>query len=328
MAQQLRREVSDPNGLLTSRYLAPAQRLYTWLIEPLEPVLGEAKVSNLVFIMDEGLRTLPLAALHDGEQFLVEDYSVGLMPSLRLTESARIALNPSSQQVLAMGSAQFVDQNPLPAVPLELQLITQQFWRGPQPLLNQDFTRDRLESSLQQSFGIIHLATHAEIQPGNPQNSYIQLVDSRLSLEDLRQLLLGANDSAKDLMVLSACRTAIESEEAELGFAGLAFGAGVNSVLASLWSVSDTGTLALMSGFYSHLQEVNPATGKPRIKADALREAQVAMIGGQVTIKDGLLYLPGVEEGITLPEEVLQAGDIDLSHPYFWSAFTLIGNPW
>ncbi|KKJ01360.1 CHAT domain-containing protein [Prochlorothrix hollandica] len=329
MGQQLRREVSDPSNLLNKRYLAPAQRLHTWLIKPLAETLEAEEVRNLVFVLDDGIRTLPLAALHDGEDFIVEHYSVGLIPSLRLTESIHVDLQPGSQQVLAMGASLFTDQDqtPLPAVPLELSLISQELWRGPQPLLNEEFTQNHLEQGLKSDFGILHLATHAAIQPGDPSNSYLQLIDRRLPLPELRQLLLNS-PSVRDLMVLSACRTALESEEAELGFAGLAFGAGVNTALASLWNVSDLGTLALMGGFYGSLGQPNPETDNPRIKADALRSAQLAMIHGQVNIDNDRLTIPGVSQGIPLPPDVSHGDNEDLSHPYFWSAFTLVGNPW
>ena len=329
ISQQLRREVSDPNAVSGKRYLAPAQRLYDWLIRPLEPALTAAEINNLVFVLDEGIRTLPLAALHNGEDFIIRDYSVGLVPSLRLTESINIPLNRSSQQVLAMGASDFIDQNALPAVPLELSLISQQLWRGPQPLLNQDFTRDRVQQALQSDYSILHLATHAEIQSGSPENSYLQLTDTRLSIPELRQLLLNSSGSSnRDLMILSACRTAIDSNEAELGFAGLAFGAGVNTALASLWYVSDAGTLALMSGFYDHLGGLNPETRKPYTKADALRAAQLAMVQGEVRLEDNSLTIPGLSAPVPLPDSLAHSGDLDLSHPYFWAAFTMVGNPW
>ncbi|WP_410175674.1 CHAT domain-containing protein [Limnoraphis robusta] len=76
-----------------------------------------------------------------------------------------------------------------------------------------------------------------------------------------------------------------------------------------------------MIEFYSHLRDVN-------IKAEALRQAQLAMIHGQVTIKDGQLKSSSRSpENITLPAELATAYS-DLSHPYYWSGFTMIGSPW
>ncbi len=88
--------------------------------------------------------------------------------------------------------------------------------------------------------------------------------------------------SPVELLVLSSCQTAFGNDDAELGFAGLAVQAGVKSTLASLWNVSDEGTLGLMSEFYHQLQ-------KTPIKAEALRQAQIAMLKGQVMVDEGQL---------------------------------------
>lgn len=122
-----------------------------------------------------------------------------------------------------------------------------------------------------------------------------------------------------ELLVLSACETAIGDREAELGFAGLALQAGVKSALASLWFVNDEGTLTLMSEFYRDLRTAP-------IKAEALRQAQIAMIKGQVRLEKGQLHTP--RDNIKLPPELARAGNKSLSHPYYWSAFTVVGSPW
>jgi CHAT domain-containing protein len=121
--------------------------------------------------------------------------------------------------------------------------------------------------------------------------------------------------------VLSSCRTAVGDEKAELGFAGLAVQAGVKTALASLWYVSDMGTLALMSEFYRHLEQT-------AIKGDALRKAQLAMIQGAVEDVDTQLHASQSLDEITLPNQISSLSSLDLSHPYYWSAFTLIGSPW
>jgi CHAT domain-containing protein len=122
-----------------------------------------------------------------------------------------------------------------------------------------------------------------------------------------------------ELLVLSACRTAQGDEEAELGFAGLAVQAGVKSALGSLWYVSDEGSLGLMTQFYEKLREAP-------IKAEALRRAQLAMLRGEVRVQKGMLVTSG--SSFLLPAQLALLGDIDFSHPYYWSAFTMIGNPW
>jgi filamentous hemagglutinin family protein len=313
VAEQFRRTVTNVRD--KGDYLLSAQQLYQWLVAPLKDDLQVQEIQNLVFIMDVGLRSVAVAALHDGKQFLVEQYSVGLMPSLSLTDTRYQDIKNS--QVLAMGAEQFPDQKPLPAVPVELDVITQQLWKG-KSFLNNAFTLENLKAQrAQQPFGIIHLATHANFQPGAPSNSYIQLWNSKLHLDQLPQL--GWNEPSVELLVLSACRTALGDEEAELGFAGLSVQAGAKSALASLWYVSDEGTLAVMKEFYEQLKTAP-------IKAEALRRAQVAMLRGQVELENGQLRTPS--GAISLPPELAQLGEKQLTHPYYWSAFTLVGNPW
>jgi len=314
-ARELRNQITEPSKRRGKSYLASAKLLYKWLIAPLEQDLQTQDIDTIVFSMDNGLRSMPVAALHDGQQFLVEKYSLGLIPSVNLTDTRYQSLNDA--KVLAMGASKFVNQNPLPAVPLEISTIVPKLWQG-KSFLNEGFTLDNLKSQRKlEPFGIIHLATHGEFNPGEPSNSYIQLFDTKLKLDQLRQL--GWNKPPVELLVLSACRTAVGDEEAELGFAGLAVQAGVKSALASLWYVSDEGTLGLMTQFYRQLK-VAP------IKAEALRDAQLAMIKGQVRLGGG--QLEGTGEKLPLPPELEEQGDRTFNHPYYWAAFTMIGSPW
>ncbi|NEO25621.1 MAG: CHAT domain-containing protein [Kamptonema sp. SIO4C4] len=309
----LRRNVT--NVRRRTGFFDPAQQLYDWMIDPLKADLEAREIENLVFILTDGLRLMPLAALHDGEQFIIETYSVSLMPSLALTDTRYIDLK--NLEVLAMGASEFTDQDPLPAVPLELELIADQIWQG-RRFLNQDFTTRNLTTIREQTpYGIVHLGTHGEFRPGSPENSYIQFNDSRLRLDEVRELAL--NDPTVELLVLSACRTALGDTDAELGFAGLAAQAGVKTAMGSLWYVSDTGTLTFMTAFYEQLQQAP-------IKAEALRQAQVAMMQGEARIENGQIVTPGGTFPLTSP--LAELGDRDLRHPYYWSAFTMIGSPW
>ena len=313
VADQFRADVINPRK--QQAYLAPAQKLYKWLIAPIEADLQARGIQNMVFLADSGLRSIPIAALHDGQKFLVEKYSTGLMPSLTLTDTLFKDIKYS--QVLAMGAEKFPEQSALPSVPLELSMITPQLWKG-KAFLNDAFTLKNLKSQrYSQPFGIVHLATHAEFSLGPPSQSYIQLWDTKLRLNQLKQM--GWNDPPVELLVLSACRTALGNEQAEMGFAGLAVQAGVKSAMGSLWYVSDEGTLGLMTSFYSHLK-------KAPIKAEALRQAQISMINGEVSIEGNKMHTS--REDISLPPELAGLGNKKLSHPYYWAAFTMIGNPW
>lgn len=307
---------SDVTNVQSGRdYEAPGQQLYQWLMTPLEADIKARGIQNLAFIMDSGLRSLPIAALYDGQQFLVEKYSLGLMPSVSLTDTRYRSMK--DLQILAMGAEKFQDKKPLPAVPVELSLITSSLWQG-KSFLNEGFTLENLKAQRQrQPFGLIHLATHASFRPGSPKNSYIEFWDTKLRLDELSQL--DWNEPKVELLVLSACRTALGDQEAELGFAGLAVQAGVKTAIASLWSVSDEGTLALMTQLYQQLK-VSP------IKAEALRQAQIAMLKGEIFLKEGKLVT--TKETVPLPPELAKLGTRNLSHPYYWASFTMIGSPW
>jgi filamentous hemagglutinin family protein len=316
MVKAVRRFQGSLQGLQDSKtYLPQSQQLYRWLVAPLEESLKTAKVNNLVFIMDRGLRALPLAALHDGTGFIVERYSVGVMPSLTLTDTRYVNLQQT--QVLAMGASEFKDLASLPAVPLELSTISK-LWSG-QSLLNETFTPQQLKQlRSSKPYGIVHLATHGEFQAGNPEQSYIQFWDTKVNLKQMQSLNL-TQPSPVSLLVLSACRTALGDQDAELGFTGLAVSAGVQTALGGLWNISDLGTLALMSSFYSNLK-VAP------IKAEALRQAQVAMLKGQVRVENNQLMTAGLN--IPLSSKLQEQSDANLAHPYYWSGITMVGNPW
>ncbi len=289
-------------------YLPPAQQLHQWIIAPLETDLKTQNIDTLIFCMGTGLRSMPLAALHDGKQFLVEKYNLALIPAFNLLDHRPSFL--SGTQLLAMGATEFKTQNPLPAVELELSTITQTLWPG-RSLLNQDFTLENLQQERSKTpYGIIHLATHADISAQSAENSYLQFWDQAFPLSHMRDLNL--RTPTVQLLVLSACRTALGTPQAELGFAGLSIQSGAKATIASLWSVSDGGSMILMTELYRQLKTSD-------IKAQALRNSQIALLSGKITLNT--LYP-------TLPPALNTLKDADLTHPYYWAAFTLIGNPW
>jgi CHAT domain-containing protein len=316
VTREFQQVLTRPKDTNTTNYLKSAQQLYRWLIAPLEADLQARNIQSLIFAMDTGLRSLPMAALHDGKGFLVERYSVSLVPSMSLIADSRYRdIRPL--QVLAMGASEFADQDPLPGVQVELATITNQLWKG-KSFLNDTFTLENFQAQRrQQPYGIVHLATHAEFKRGSRDNSFIQLWKRKLKLNELEQLHL--SNPRVELLVLSACTTALGDKQAELGFAGSALQAGVDSTVATLWYVSDQGALGLMTEFYRHLSQLP-------IKTEALRQAQLAMIRGKVRIENNQLYNSG--KSISLPPEVSAFENKNLSHPYYWAAFTLVGEPW
>ncbi len=299
-------------------YLPYAQKLYSWLIAPLEAELEKQEIQNLLFIMPEALRLLPISAFYDAktDQFLVEKYSSGFAPSLNLNNNNY--RNIRDLKLLAMGAAKFEDPlalGPLPGVELELPRI-KRIWQDDELIyINEDFNLETIKSQ-RGKYGIIHFATHGEFVPGEEGDSYIQLYDRRLGIDQIREL--GFNDPLVELLVLSACETAYGDANVELGFAGLAVKSGVKTVLASLWQVSDTGTVALMNAFYEQLTS-------QETKAEALRQAQLQLLNKTIIKEGNEIITP--RGNITLLPESFQFQE-DLSHPYYWAPFTLIGNPW
>ncbi|NET59171.1 MAG: CHAT domain-containing protein [Symploca sp. SIO2E6] len=302
---------------LKEKKWSAAQELYQMLITPIEPDLQAAGIDTLMFSVDDRMRSLPFAALYDGKQFLIEKYQIALIPSVTLTNASYESLQ--DLPVLAMGISDFqkFGFDPLPGVSVEIEAITKQ--RQGSAFLNQSFTFNNLQTQRQENaYRLIHLATHADFS--STKDAYIQLWDRKLRLDSIRELRL-YDQPQVELLVLSACKTAIGNEEAEMGFAGLAFRTGVKTALASLWKVEDNGTLGLMTEFYSQLSD-------SKTKAEALQKAQLAMINGEVQIVDKQLQTSG--GSFPLPANLLKqvADNKDLSHPYYWASFTLIGSPW
>ena len=340
--QKIRNEymsiIRDPDLATSNIYEEISQKLYNILIEPIAKDLETMNIDTLAFVMDTDLRGLPLASLRDSENnFVIKKYKISVIPSASLTLSETPEFfNLQDTQILAMGGSVFETLPPLPAVPVELEAITH-IWKNKlsadksektkQYYLNQDFTTSNLKTArLSNGFRILHLATHGRFDKVI-NNSYIQFGNEQVKLGEIKTKL-SLDNPIVDLMVLSACETAIGNNDSEadkkigMGFAGLAVKAKVKSVLASLWSVNDAGTLALMASFYKHLQSQSHP-----VKAEALRLAQIDMIEKKVKFQDGYLVIND-ERIQKLPEGLEGLGNTDFSHPYYWSAFTLIGNFW
>ncbi|WP_247219284.1 CHAT domain-containing protein [Synechococcus sp. C9] len=316
---RFRNQVADRRWVGGKKYLQDAQTLYRWLIEPIEPELQAQGIDSLLVVPDRGIRLLPLAALHDGKQFLIEKYNLAITPSINLISTQYRPLQGA--QVLAMGASTFTNESPLPSVPTELKTITS-VWPG-RYFLNQDFTPERLiQERKSGQFRMVHLATHATFKPGDLRDSYIVFGNNQnLPVTQLPQLSL----QGVELLTLGACRTLIgdiTDPTVEFGFAGLAVKTGVQTAVASLWNVDDTSTFALMAEFYTNLQSTP-------IKAEALRQAQLALLRGQTKVEGGQLRLVTQRgQSIPLPPELAQVKGLDFAHPYFWSGFSMIGSPW
>lgn len=312
-AQLWRITSADPEDDASFKPLA--RQFHNWLLDPLEQDLQRLGVTDLIFALDQGLRTLPLAAMMAGDRYLIERYGVSVVPSLGLTDLRLAPLAPRT--ALLMGVEQFQQKAALPAVPTEIRTIASslaidELW------LNERVTLSNLiQQETTRQPEILHLATHAVFNPGSPSDSYIQLWNEQLTLAEMRSLSWDLSNLS--LLTLSACATALGSTEAELGFTGLAAATGVRSTLGSLWSVSDLGTLALMSELYGRL-------GSMAGVSQALRTAQLSLLRGETRLEDGALV---TQQGkIPLPPALQQLEATQFTHPFYWSGFTLVGSPW
>jgi CHAT domain-containing protein len=274
----------------TREYLPHAQQLYDWLIRPLEPDLAQPRITTLVFVPDSALRTIPLAALHDGSSFLINKFAIAMTPGLTLTDPR--PLNREKLRFLTVGLTISVQGfPPLPYVAEEVESI-QQLYKSDQ-LLNDVFQTSKLEQELREGrYGALHIATHGKFST-NVNDSFLLTFDGKLTMRDLDQLvgLFRFRQEPLELLTLSACQTGIGDDRAALGLAGVALKAGARSALATLWFINDEASAELISEFYRQLR--NPALSK----AIALQQAQLKLL-------DDRIY----------------------EHPAYWSPFLLLNN--
>jgi len=317
---------------------AVAKQLYDWLIAPIETELtANQEIHHLVFSLDRTTRYIPMAALYDGEQYLIEKYTVATILSASLTDvSRRTPVGTEGVSVVGAGVSQGVENfSPLTHVPIELDAIvreqdnpadTRGLYVGEQ-LLDASFTFNALRDALA-GRQFLHIATHAEFVPGDRDASYLlmgnrreQATAEKLPIPEIETL--GTYMEDVHLVVLSACQTALGGPNQEgLEIAGLGYyflKSQVDAVMASLWNVSDASTSQLMQEFYGVL--ATSKTSNPVTKAEALRQAQLALLRSNdagAAGDDRFTLVPRNDEA-----ERPAAG---LAHPYYWAPFILIGN--
>ena len=271
--EQLRLNLEKPYTSPDGKSLS--QKVYDWLIRPAEADLTQSQIKTLVFVLDGALRNVPMAALYDGEQYLVEQYSVALTPGLQLLNPQ--PLGRRSIEALVGGLAEERHGfSALPNVSRELAQIESEL--PSQVLLNQTFTSKALQDQIGElPFPVVHLATHGQFS-SNAEETFILAWDKRIKVNELKQLLRTGDlteSEAIELLVLSACETAAGDKRAALGLAGVAVQAGARSTLASLWSLDDKSGARFVSQFYHELAH------RKVTKAEALQKAQLSLLQNQ-----------------------------------------------
>ncbi len=288
--ENLRKALSQSNS---QEVLAPAQATYNWLIRPIESVLDRGTIKTLVFVLDGSLRNIPMAALHDGRQYLIEKpYSTALTPGLRLLQPQPLQQRELKALVAGLSESPLPEFSPLPFVGTELKQIESQL--SSIELINQAFTPEALQAKIDShALPIVHLATHGQFS-SKPEQTFILTWSRRLTVNQLGSLL-ETSDRRKstpiELLVLSACETITSDRRAALGLAGVAVKAGARSTLATLWQINDESTAVFMETFYRELIQ------KGVSKAEALNKAQ---------------------------RHLLQTANFQ--HPYYWASYVLLGN--
>jgi CHAT domain-containing protein len=343
-AKQFSKLVADPTKLDETKYLRSSQSAYANLITPVEKALQSQSIDNLMLVMDKDLQTIPVAALNNPEtgKFLMEQFSLSSSPSFAATNTDYKPLKGSP--VRAMGASEFKDSAKLPYVKEELNKIT--FMTGDKSddgkvSLNSQFNLDNLKKSTEP---IIHVATHGAVNTGVPSGSYLSTSQDKITLKDVQNIQWKV---APELLVISGCQSALGAEKVPpYAFSGASVASGAKSSLGALWSIADNGTMALMTEFYRQLQRPGAT------KAQALQRTQQAMLesSSRKSVyfdKDGFLHLgngqsvkindPAIVEdleeqiknqnGYSQDKEKNDKNNFILRHPYFWSGYTLVGDP-
>ena len=269
-------------------FYKPSQQLYEWLIQPMAQDLQQSRVSTLVFVPDSALNNVPMAALHDGQQFLLESYNIAITPSLKLLGPAPLSTNGLSSLAAGISQANGGFQ-PLQYVRNELASI-KEILPHSTTILDEAFTIENFQAQVANlSAPILHLASHGMFS-SSPDETFILAWDQVMSLETFDQILRQAPDGI-DLLILSACETAQGDRRASLGLTGVAVEAGAKSTVATLWSIDDFASAEFMKRFYKQLNQPGMT------RAEALRNAQL---------------------------EILK--EPYYGHPLYWAPYVMVGN--
>jgi CHAT domain-containing protein len=283
----------------SSSYLKDAQRVYEWIIHPIEDKLMAEGIDTLVMVPDGVFRLIPFAALYDGNSYLIEKYALVTLPSITLTDIEPLnggvngGVNRGEETRVLLSGLSEARQGfpPLPNVQKEIDNIHTLL--GGTILKDNTFTIGNLKQELDyNACRIVHVASHG-VFDASARESFLLAYDDKITMDSLAEMIQGGvyHGSPIGLLALSACQTAKGDERAALGLGGIAVKAGARSVIATLWSVDDESTSLLMKEFYNQLK--NPGMSK----AKALQTAQMKIL-------DGAAY----------------------RHPFFWAPFLLIGN--
>lgn len=235
--------------------------LYDELIAPLDAHLD---CTHLILAPHGSLHYLPMHALHDGKQYLIDRFTISYAPSASIYSLCRRMAEPPGTGSLVLG----IEDSRAPWISHEVREVASVL-PGSRLFVGPDARLSALEQWGNES-RLIHIATHGSFRTDNPLFSAVQLADCHLSVYDLYNLRLRA-----ELLTLSGCATGLNVVAAGDELLGLVRGllhAGARSLLLTLWDVHDRSTAEFMRLFYERLRDGGD-------KARALRGAILELRG-------------------------------------------------
>ncbi|NIR09428.1 MAG: CHAT domain-containing protein [Candidatus Aminicenantes bacterium] len=307
---------NDRETIIIKKIKSYEKDFYDIIFKAVDEELKKYRATNLVVSLDGVLRYLPLGALWNGENYLLQRYRIAIVTPSSLK---KIKEEPvKRKKILGLGASQGSQEfPPLDNVPAEIRSIVRDEENGYYGLIkgkafiDDDFTRDTMIDQLKSdNFPLVHIASHFKFSPGDETKNHLLLGDgTTMKLSEIRRM--GKLFNNVKLLVLSACQTGVGGNGEEIdGFGELAHQSGAKSVVASLWPVADESTKDLMLTFYGILKE-----GKVTGKIEALRQAQ--------------LELAGLEDLLAKDKNKIDQSSrqkTEYSHPYYWGPFIMMGN--
>jgi CHAT domain-containing protein len=307
VVSDLQKKLIAPRTII-SKLKTESNDLYNWLIKPFAQSLDwtssreNSHLKNLVFVLDKSLRNIPMTIIYDdNDKILLDRYAIATTPGLQLLDSQPLIFDEINALISGASNADSFKKKQLGKLPYvkdELDGITEKLLTTTN-LIEDDFLKNKIQTEIQNnSFNVIHLATHGKFS-SNPDETFILDWNEPIQVKELNGLLQGNNGNPAniELLVLSACQTATGDNRAALGLAGVAIRSGARSTIASLWQISDPSTAEFMKLFYQELKNKNIT------KSEALRNAQLTFFRDEHYIDKK-----------------------DYNRPYYWAAFTLVGN--
>ncbi len=326
------------------------KELYDILVKPIEKDLAAANATTLLWSLDGTLRYIPVAALWDGNRYLVEKYQNVVLTST--TRQSLLAEVNKDWSILGAGvtkaskvtdaASRTIAFDELQGVVKELSSILGDSSASAPgvSLLDSTFTEAALKRELSQltgekrKYNVVHFATHFRLGSDTGDSFLLLGNDKTLTLADVADSP-EMNLTDVELVTLSACNTGFGALESNTSLAennGKEVDSlaqfielrGAKSVMATLWAVIDDSTALLMGEFY-RLRKLNPSW----TKSETLRQAQLAILTGAKKGEPGAARRSDpIDMGDSGPKQ--PAFVIDpakpFAHPHYWAPFVMIGN--